>query len=475
MQKRTRSILAGLVLVFAAGVAAVIAAGMLASRRDSAVVQRVVGRGSEAVARYEEQFTAKKVPAKAQSPADERAGAQSVTHSPVGGEEPPAKPLPATELFNKLGPDAQSVESQQDYENIENLVEAKGWSEWTGEDSQFLSEFFGKNAGLLEEIRRLAGLGEPVYHVDLSKGYATELPHLAQLRSMARLLRSEAALRASAGNIQGAMEDYEAIIGLGETLVEEPIIISQLVRIAMMGILFQGMGSALTPGQLTPEQARAFVDGTAGMYHREALVNALVTEATFGTEAMENFRNGQVFPDVPSEANAVLGFIYQTPIGGIMLSSDRQNYAEFMERLAQAAQAPYYEVQAELEAIDSEVDDLSILNVMTPILVPALTRVEGAQARSEAMLDLTRIGLSLEAYYTETGNYPENLNVVARDLGGSVPLDPYTGNSYVYRPAGETFTLYSVGENRQDDGGRHHFREGDIVWRGVEVELEQKE
>ena len=29
------------------------------------------------------------------------------------------------------------------------------------------------------------------------------------------------------------------------------------------------------------------------------------------------------------------------------------------------------------------------------------------------------------------------------------------------------FMLYSLGANQQDDGGRHHYLEGDIVWRGI--------
>jgi hypothetical protein len=35
----------------------------------------------------------------------------------------------------------------------------------------------------------------------------------------------------------------------------------------------------------------------------------------------------------------------------------------------------------------------------------------------------------------------------------SVPLDPYSGQPFVYRVTDKSFTLYSVGEDCVDDGG----------------------
>ncbi len=472
MQQRTRSALFWLAFIFTGGVVAVIMIAMIASGRDSAAVQRVRGRGEAAVARYAGRFPGKQSGAVA-GPA-ETGYTGPLTSMPVPAEDDGPQPgaLRAPELFERLVQAVALLEAEAGYNDIQQLEREKHYTEWTDDDVRMLAEFFEAHAGLLDEIRRLAELGEPVFYADLSQGYAAELPHLAQLRAMARLLRSEAALRAHAGDLEGAMEDYRAIVGLGETLVDEPLIISQLVRIAMTSILFEGMGASLAPGQLTPEHARTFIRETSEIYHREALVNALVTEAAFGMDAMQLLRDGteSIPVDFTSSPRlgALLGLVYQTPIGDVMLSADQQNYAEFMERLAQAAELPYYEAMAEIEAIEADVDDLSFLSRFTQILVPALTRVQRAHARNEAVLDLMHMGLSLEAYYAETGQYPESLNAVALDLGGSVPVDPFTGQPYIYIPGGDAYTLYSVGENQQDDGGRHHYREGDIVWRGVE-------
>lgn len=470
MQKRTRKTLIWLTLIFGVGVAAIIVIGMAASRRDSAAARRMREHGQAAVARYEARFAGENAPVEPALPAD--AGSETPSPQPSAVEqEEGASPSPAAFiLFEKLRQEVESLESEEDPE-LQELLE-KDWSEWTEDDFRRLAEFLGPYEDLLDEIRRLAQLGEPVYHVDLSKGYEAELSHLADLRSMARLLSRDAALRVRAGDLEGALENYRAIVGLSETLVQEPIIISQLVRFAMTGIMFDSVGSLLPPGQVSPDEARAFVEETAELYHREALVNAFLTEGAFGIDIMDRLRDGTSYFDPsgssPPEVRGVLGLLYRTPIiGGVILDADQGNFAEYIERLSEAAENPYYGIDTELEAIAVETEDLSFLSHNTQIIVPALTRVQIAQARNEAQIDLMRMGLSLEAYYAETGSYPESLNAIAGDLGGTVPVDPFTGESYVYRPQGDTFTLYSVGQNQQDDGGRFDYSEGDIVWRGA--------
>jgi len=101
------------------------------------------------------------------------------------------------------------------------------------------------------------------------------------------------------------------------------------------------------------------------------------------------------------------------------------------------------------------------------MLLPALTRAIEAQARVEAEIDLMQIGISVEQYHASTGNYPATLDAISSSLGGSVPVDPFTGEAYHYQLSGGSFLLYSVGSNLTDENGMFDFRKGDIVWRGV--------
>ena len=77
------------------------------------------------------------------------------------------------------------------------------------------------------------------------------------------------------------------------------------------------------------------------------------------------------------------------------------------------------------------------------------------------------LGIVIESRRADTGVCPASLTDVEPMLPEGLPLDPFTGNPYVYRLTGDSFLLYSLGRNRRDDGGVHDRREGDIVWRGV--------
>jgi hypothetical protein len=67
-------------------------------------------------------------------------------------------------------------------------------------------------------------------------------------------------------------------------------------------------------------------------------------------------------------------------------------------------------------------------------------------------LAVTIAMLRLEAQHARTGAYPHSLDAMG------VPNDPITGEAFVYRltpadPDGLSFSLYSTGWDRQDNGG----------------------
>lgn len=84
-------------------------------------------------------------------------------------------------------------------------------------------------------------------------------------------------------------------------------------------------------------------------------------------------------------------------------------------------------------------------------------------------LRLVYTHLRLQQFREERGRYPSRLSEI-----GNSPyfVDPFSTKPFVYRPRGNTFTLYSVGPNMQDDGGTPlargnmppRKRPGDLLW-----------
>jgi hypothetical protein len=79
------------------------------------------------------------------------------------------------------------------------------------------------------------------------------------------------------------------------------------------------------------------------------------------------------------------------------------------------------------------------------------------------------IACGLERCRMATGNYPAEIHDLAPRFTPSLPSDPLTGNLFRYRRKNPgSFTLYSVGWNLKDDGGRTEKTfpgaKGDWLW-----------
>jgi hypothetical protein len=240
----------------------------------------------------------------------------------------------------------------------------------------------------------------------------------------------------------------------------------------------QTIQDCINGGDLSPELMQRLMDYMAQSDNRQAFADALAGEAYMGLDAFSDMRAGivstvQMVSAGGTSTGGVIGervflLLYGSPLGRPLMNLDEASYADIMNRFASAAELVYYRAAQELASADKEIQLLPRARILTKVLAPALARACEAQARHEAMLDLVQLGLLIEQYKVRNGLFPGALDDIAPDLGGSVPVDPYAGSPYRYRPSADTFLLYSVGRNLTDDGGKHDFMGGDIVWRGKE-------
>src|SRR5262249_32651780 len=94
-----------------------------------------------------------------------------------------------------------------------------------------------KAAAALADARKLTDLPEGRYPITYSPDWiGTLLPHVQDAREVAHLLECDADLRAQDGDADGALASCRAALNTGRSLGDEPILISQLVRIACRGI-----------------------------------------------------------------------------------------------------------------------------------------------------------------------------------------------------------------------------------------------
>lgn len=146
------------------------------------------------------------------------------------------------------------------------------------------------------------------------------------------------------------------------------------------------------------------------------------------------------------------------------LDREHEATAELLQQIPALALRPHWEAMDELAEMEAR------LPTVTPLSQAHILVAEGmldSRAFFEAHLDLARLGLLVEQYHGRHAAYPDSLEAVADGLGRGIPVDPFTGEPFLYRPREDGFVLYSVGPNCVDDGGEvgAWWPAGDIVWR----------
>ena len=378
---------------------------------------------------------------------------------------------PAQPIFKPFPEDAKDIVGGYDrlFKGMQPPVDAfaietgdllsRGPHEWTDWDKARIGKFLEAHQDLLREMRRMAERGAPVYPLDFSKAYGMDRPHLARVRKCARVLRASAVVNGMNGNYAEAAADVIAGMRIADALAREPILISQLVRITIYVLIMNdAVQKSFEGGDLSPELTQRLMAHLAQADHREEFAESLAGERyLFGRKALSTYSMRR--------SGAWSGFLGASDLGPLQ-EVDEQAYDEIMNRIASAARLPYYEAARELSQIQNDIESLPRTLAYSRHLLPFLARTCEAQARHESVVDLMQLGILVEQYRAREGWYPRRLDDIGPHLGGSLPVDPFSGERYHYRPLGETFLLYSIGENRRDDGGTHDYRKGDIVWRG---------
>src|SRR5690606_59831 len=113
----------------------------------------------------------------------------------------------------------------------------------------------------------------------LEDGALIELPHLAPARSLARYLGAHVRIQAFRGEYEAAAESIAAIVRIADMLSIEPLVISQLVRVAILGIAYDTTCAVIPDTGLSPNARDILLGLTPTEQFRSSFAEALRFEA----------------------------------------------------------------------------------------------------------------------------------------------------------------------------------------------------
>ncbi len=373
------------------------------------------------------------------------------------------------------------------FERVRVLMDEDGeWAEYwlvndtkkpdekTLEDWRLTLKWKAERRSVAQEIRAMAVIGGPVIVLDFSwEGHAAFEQHLADLRRCVVVLTGRYLdLAIEKGRYADAAEDFLATMKLADLLAAEPYFDSQVSRRKFYSWICDDAALVFARIELPPELSAELLARLAKADARESLTHALAAQRYFHVEYRKEWRETSLTAWV-EEHGAWMGgrnWLWMSPLCAPWSNTDESTSLEYMHRLQVLADKPYCEVKPQLDAIAAEALGLSIMKDATKRVVPDNLEAFAEQAEIETLIDLTQLGLLLGAHYAEHGVFPDSLEAIAAWLGGELPVDPFSGEGYRYRPDKDSFLLYGVGPDCMDNDGTPREGEGatggpgDIVW-----------
>ena len=85
---------------------------------------------------------------------------------------------------------------------------------------------------------------------------------------------------------------------------------------------------------------------------------------------------------------------------------------------------------------------------------PITKTIRGLHTREQTLLNLLCTDLALRCYLCDHGDLPMQLSQLSPDYLSTPLADPCSGEPFIYKADGQSFILYSVGADMQDDDGK---------------------
>lgn len=330
--------------------------------------------------------------------------------------------------------------------------------------------YLERNRQAIDLLHEAATLEHCRYPVDLTLGSRALLPYLSRIRHGARILAIEAFHAGQRGDSPRVREAIIAILRCGESLSEEPILISHLVRLACQAMAVQALQQACENAPLHSadlvklHDALARVDTLPGIGRAMAGELVVINDAAYSPEAFRFAAHG-------THANLRTRFAWTAYVASGLVDMDRAATSRLLKDYTEAARLDYSALFAAIDKVDSHREDLPPWYMLTKIMLPNMAAVFDKTARLDALLRTARTAIAVELFRRSEGRLPANLSDLTPRFPEQPLGDPFDNDiplTLVKSEEEPAVLVYSLGPDRTDDGGQGQTTgassKGDIVF-----------
>jgi len=321
------------------------------------------------------------------------------------------------------------------------------------ETTRRVAQLLQANAETLRLLEESATCERSRYPVDLTQGHATLLPHLSDLSSAVRLLCLKAAFHSEEGKHDLAADALFTAFRVADSQVDEPLLISQMVRQSSYVIVLQALERVLSDGSPQQEHLTRLERTVRNAYDPNAMVRALAGERCMTFLILRRPRaTGMNLPVVFNHEGPSLLQIHGAQMLGL---ADRclVRYIDVVDGCIAALYLPSHERRKAALRLEHQEREMREAHGALTHFMPATYRFILNDLTHLTRLRLAEAALAVEQYRLAKGTLPEQLSDLVPAFAPGIPLDPYDGQPLRYHKLPKGYVVYSVGPDSSDEGG----------------------
>lgn len=304
--------------------------------------------------------------------------------------------------------------------------------------------------------------------------FASLLPHLAPTRDISNAILLEGRQLEAAGDIQAAIDRYIEVRRVGSHVGQGITLIDGLVALGLHRMADQAILDALSKAPADFDFAQAAEALRVAQRPIRALESSVAIELALHQDLLQ--RNVRHDPVTGNNYLNMQGLRLFTSLASPTPQSNwdslKHMWAVSMtppETLAENTRDIFQEAQNAMRGntfseaqhqLRELVGASSLSKPMPSALIPSFDRAHRQFVLGESHRRATQLAAEILAYRQRTGSLPTALD----ELGDEARIDPFIGEPFHYQPDGETFRLYSIGPDLNNDGGGAGEETSDVLF-----------
>jgi len=330
-------------------------------------------------------------------------------------------------------------------------------------------QFITDNKETLELLHVGSAIEHCRYPVDYTAGIETPAPHFQETREAAMLLEIEGILHAENNEPDLAAKSATAALGIARSLSKEPTQISQLVRGACQRYTVSSLVRIINRTEFTDEQLAGLSRTLIEAEGIDGMTRALVGERCVMLTILKMS---------PTEMSRVLSLLaglkqssnFVSKLGAMKLAlnkfaglTDRSLIIllDLFEDYIEASRLPVDDRREIIGKIDVRCREAAKRDsLLARLYIGNLSGIGERNLICIAQLRAARAALAIQRYRLANDRLPDTLDDLVPDYLDAVPIDPFDGEQLRYKKLEVGFVVYSIGEDKDDDGGKERYPAG---------------